>query len=62
QALRWDNFKDGHLYIKQEKTGVMLAISETTKLECLDISLSDVLGQFKALNNGASHIVADEKT
>lgn len=61
QALRWGDFKDGRLYIKQKKTGVMLAISEKTRLECLDISLSDVLRQFKTLNHGASHIVADEK-
>ncbi|MGL9751466.1 MAG: phage integrase Arm DNA-binding domain-containing protein [Symbiopectobacterium sp.] len=61
QALRWEDFKDGRLYIKQEKTGMMLAISEKTRLECLNISLSDVLRQFKTLNHGASHIVADEK-
>lgn len=61
QALRWEDFKDGRLYIKQEKTGMMLAISEKTKLECLELSLSDVLEKFRALNHGASHIVADEK-
>ncbi|MGL9724385.1 tyrosine-type recombinase/integrase [Sodalis sp. (in: enterobacteria)] len=40
---------------------MMLAIAETTRLECLNLSLSDVLQRFKTLNDGEHHIVADEK-
>ncbi|WP_308822396.1 tyrosine-type recombinase/integrase [Sodalis praecaptivus] len=61
QGMCWKDYRDGRLYIKQEKTGMMLAIAETTRLECLNLSLSDVLQRFKTLNNGQSHIVADEK-
>ncbi|MBG6243605.1 MAG: integrase, partial [Candidatus Symbiopectobacterium sp. Dall1.0] len=59
QALRWGDFKDGRLYIKQAKTGMMIAFSETTRIDCLNLCLSDVLDQFRALNNGGAHIVAD---
>lgn len=61
QGMCWKDYRDGRLYIKQEKTGTMLAISETTRLECLNLSLLDVLQRFKMLNDGKHHIVADEK-
>lgn len=61
QGMCWSDYRDGRLYVRQEKTGMMLAIAETTRLECLNLSLSDVLQRFKTLNNGQSHIVADEK-
>uniref|UniRef100_A0A6V7KHK9 Tyr recombinase domain-containing protein n=1 Tax=Bracon brevicornis TaxID=1563983 RepID=A0A6V7KHK9_9HYME len=61
QALRWGDFKDGRLYIKQTKTGMMIAFSETTRIDCLNLCLSDVLKQFRALNNGRAHLVADAK-
>ncbi|MGL9721030.1 phage integrase Arm DNA-binding domain-containing protein [Symbiopectobacterium sp.] len=61
QALRWEDFKDGRLYIKQAKTGMMLAFSETIRIDCLNLCLSDVLNQFRALNNGGAHLVADAK-
>ncbi|WP_440863004.1 tyrosine-type recombinase/integrase [Symbiopectobacterium purcellii] len=61
QALRWEDFKDGRLYIKQAKTGTMLAFSEATRIDCLNLCLADVLNQFSALNNGGAHIVADAK-
>lgn len=60
QALSWENFKDGRLYIKQAKTGMMLAFSETTRIDCLNLCLADVLNQFRGLNNSADHIVADK--
>ncbi|WP_051419891.1 phage integrase Arm DNA-binding domain-containing protein [Candidatus Sodalis pierantonius] len=60
QALCWENIKDGRLYIKQAKTGMMLAFSETTRIDCLNLCLADVLNQFRGLNNGADHIVADK--
>ncbi|MGX8939594.1 phage integrase Arm DNA-binding domain-containing protein [Symbiopectobacterium sp. Eva_TO] len=61
QALRWEDFKDGRLYIKQAKTGMMLAFSKATRIDCLNLCLSDVLNQFRELNNGRAHIVADAK-
>lgn len=61
QALLWENFKDGRLYIKQAKTGMMLAFSAVTRIDCLNLCLADVLSQFKALNSTGSHIVADSK-
>ncbi|WP_440867609.1 tyrosine-type recombinase/integrase [Symbiopectobacterium purcellii] len=61
QALRWEDFKDGRLYIKQAKTGTMLAFSQTTRIDCLNLCLADVLNQFRGLNNGVAHIVADAK-
>uniref|UniRef100_A0A1A9WSH7 Tyr recombinase domain-containing protein n=1 Tax=Glossina brevipalpis TaxID=37001 RepID=A0A1A9WSH7_9MUSC len=59
QALRWEDIKDGRLYIKQAKTGMMLAFSETTRIDCLNLCLSDVLNRFRTLNNSGAHIVAD---
>lgn len=61
QALRWEDTKDGRLYIKQAKTGMMLAFSETIRIDCLDLCLADVLNQFRGLNNNRAHIVADAK-
>ncbi|MGL9722007.1 phage integrase Arm DNA-binding domain-containing protein [Symbiopectobacterium sp.] len=61
RALRWEDFKDGRLYIKQAKTGMVLAFSETIRIDCLNLCLSDVLNQFSGLNNGVTHIVADAK-
>ncbi|MGL9723946.1 phage integrase Arm DNA-binding domain-containing protein [Sodalis sp. (in: enterobacteria)] len=61
QALRWEDIKDGRLYIKQAKTGMMLAFSEATRIDCLNLCLSDVLNQFRTLNNGGAHIVADAR-
>ncbi|WP_440864599.1 tyrosine-type recombinase/integrase [Symbiopectobacterium purcellii] len=61
QALRWEDIKDGRLYIKQAKTGMMLAFCETTHIDCLNLCLADVLNQFRRLNNGRAHIVANAK-
>ncbi|WP_050747594.1 tyrosine-type recombinase/integrase [Sodalis glossinidius] len=38
---------------------MMLVFSETTRIDCLNLCLSDVLNQFRALHNGGAHIVAD---
>ncbi len=40
---------------------MMLAFSETTRIDCLNLCLSDVLNQFKTLNNSGAHIVADAR-
>ncbi|QZN96342.1 tyrosine-type recombinase/integrase [Symbiopectobacterium purcellii] len=61
QALCWEDLKDGRLYIKQAKTGMMLAFSQTTRIDCLNLCLADVLNQFRKLNNGIAHIVANTK-
>lgn len=61
QALRWEDYKLGKLYIKQEKTGMMLAFLETTRIGCINLCLADVLHQLRALSEGEGHIVADKR-
>ncbi|MBT9432099.1 site-specific integrase [Candidatus Sodalis endolongispinus] len=61
QSMCWSDYRNGRLYVRQEKTGMMLAIAETTRLECLNLSFSDRLQRLKKLNDGEHHIVADGK-
>ncbi len=61
QALLWEDYRAEKLYVKQQKTGMMLAFSETTQLKCLNLRLADVLLQFRGLSDGDAHIVADKR-
>ncbi|WP_440863624.1 tyrosine-type recombinase/integrase [Symbiopectobacterium purcellii] len=38
-----------------------VSFSQTTHIDCLNLCLADVLNQFRRLNNGRAHIVANAK-
>ncbi|EIQ13374.1 putative integrase [Shigella flexneri 2850-71] len=46
-AMRWEDIRDGRLYVEQQKTGAKIRISLPTTISRLNLTLADVLDNLK---------------
>ncbi|EMG9444083.1 phage integrase Arm DNA-binding domain-containing protein [Escherichia coli] len=46
-AMKWEDVRDGKLYVEQQKTGAKIRISLTTTISGLNLTLGDVLDKLK---------------
>ncbi|EFV6458350.1 tyrosine-type recombinase/integrase [Shigella boydii] len=49
-AMRWEDIRDGRLYVEQQKTGAKIRISLPTTISRLNLTLADVLDNLKKIN------------
>ncbi|EOB1283713.1 tyrosine-type recombinase/integrase, partial [Escherichia coli] len=49
-AMRWEDIRDGRLYVEQQKTGAKIRISLPTTISRLNLTLTDVLDNLKKIN------------
>ncbi|HGE4570557.1 TPA: tyrosine-type recombinase/integrase, partial [Shigella sonnei] len=48
--MRWEDIRDGRLYVEQQKTGAKIRISLPTTISRLNLTLADVLDNLKKIN------------
>lgn len=56
--MKWDDIKDGMLWVEQQKSGNKLAIDMTVTLECRGISLDDVIKKCYSVYGECDNLIA----
>lgn len=56
--MKWEDIRDGYIYVEQEKTGSKLAIPVKLSVELLDISLEESLKKCKESLKGETIIAS----
>ncbi|QWM05646.1 tyrosine-type recombinase/integrase [Morganella morganii subsp. morganii] len=56
--MKWTDIKEGMLWVQQQKSGNKLAIDMTVSLECLGMSLEDVIKKCYSVYGGCDNLIA----
>ena len=57
QAMKWDDIRDGKIFVIQQKTGSRVAIDTSHGLNAIGKTIKDVLGELEAFKDEGGHVI-----